>query len=97
MAQVFGRRPLIAESLVRFKTRPCRIGGCERRTGTDVTVITALCISVSLKIFTVVYFNKYICILEWSNPRTAPGLPVYGTEQQQERRCSGQHRFHKWS
>jgi len=38
MAQVVGRRPLIEESRVRFKTRPCRIGGGERRTGTDVTV-----------------------------------------------------------
>ena len=98
MAQVVGRRPHIAESRVRFKPRPCRIGGGggggERRTGTDVTVTTSLCVSVSSKIFTVVYFNNYICILEWSNPRTAPGLPVYGTEQQQERRCSGQHRFH---
>ena len=88
MAQVVGRRPLIAESRVRFKTRPCRIGGGERRTGTDVTVTTSLCISVSLEISTVIYFN-YNFILEWSNPRTAPGLPVYGTEQQQERRCSG--------
>jgi len=73
------------------------IGGCERRTGTDVTMNTSPFIYVSLKIFTVVYFNNYICILEWSNPRTAPGLPVYGTEQQQERRCSGQHRFRSGS
>jgi len=96
MAQVVGRRPHIAESRVRIKTRPRRICGCERRTGTNVTVTTSLCTSVSLKIFTVIYFN-YICILEWSNPRTAPGLPVYGTEPQQERRCSGQHSFRSGS
>ena len=87
-----GRRPLIAESRVRFKNRPCTIGGGERRTGTDVSVTTSLCISVSLEMFTVIYFN-YNSILEWCNPRTAPGFPVYRTEQQQERRCGGQHRL----
>ena len=75
---------------------PCRNGGSERRTGTGVTVTTSLCISVSLELLTEIYFN-YNCILEWCNPRTAPGYPVYGTEQQQERRCGGQHRFHTGS
>jgi hypothetical protein len=95
MALVVGRRPLIAEIRVPFKTRPCRIGGGEKRTGTDVSVNTSLCISVSLEIFTVICFN-YNCILEWSNPWTVPALPVYGTEQQKEKRCSGQHRLYKW-
>ena len=88
MAQAVGRRPPIEESRVRFKTRPCRIGDGERRTGRDVTLTICIRMSIRLEIFTVIYFNCN-CILEWCDPRTAPGLPVYGTEQQQDRRFSG--------
>ena len=63
MAQVVGRWPLTAESRIRFKNRPCRIGSGERRTGTDITVNTSLCIFVSVEIFSVIYIYIYFTVI----------------------------------